>query len=118
MLSALRKGRPMSVDLALAIVTWVLGILAAWLALGALVALAVARFIAIGDYDERSERSGPRHVAPRAVRPAPRVPRRLQCSRRGLTCRPGHPCSLCERITCMATPCCPHCQYDPTNDQL
>lgn len=109
----------MSVDLALTIAAWGAVGLVAWLVLGALVALAVARFIAIGDYDERSaERAEPRHAAPRAARPAPRIPRQLQRSRRGLLCRPGRPCALCERATCVVAPCCPHCRHDPTNDQM
>ena len=111
---------PVSVDLALMIAGWVVAGLAAWLVLGALVALAVARFIAIGDCDERSdERPEPRHVAPREARSAPRVPRQLRRSPRGLACRPGRPCVFCDRALCaIGAPCCPHCQYDPTNDQM
>lgn len=108
----------MSVDLALTIAGWVAIGLAVWLLLGLLVGLAASRFIALGDYDEQpAERPEPRHVAPRAARPAPRIPRQLQRSRRGLTCRPGRPCALCNRATCVVAPCCPNCQYDPTNDQ-
>ena len=101
----------MSVELALTIAGWAVAILVAWLVLGALVAFAVARVISFGDHDEPAK---PRHVAPRA----PRVPRQLRHSRTGLLCRPGRPCSLCDRAMCTAAPCCPHCQYDPTNDQL
>jgi hypothetical protein len=109
----------MSADLALTIAGWAVVGLGAWLLLGLLVGLVVSRFIAIGDYDAQpDERPEPRHVAPRAARPAPRVPRQLQRSRPGLTCRPGRPCSLCERATCVAAPCCPHCRHDPTNDQM
>jgi hypothetical protein len=110
----------MSADLALTIAGWAVVGLGAWLLLGLLVGLVVSRFIAIGDYDEQSdERPEPRHVAPRAARPAPRVPRQLQRSRRGLTCRPGRPCAHCDHAMCAGgVPCCPHCQYDPTNDQM
>lgn len=79
------------------ILYWALAGLAAWLVLGALVALAVGRFIAFG------ERDAPRHVAPRGRR---------------LLCRPGRPCLLCEREACALAPCCPHCPWDPTNDQM
>jgi len=109
----------MNADPALAIAAWAAVGLVVWLVLGVLVALIVARFIAIGDYDERSaERPQPRHVAPRAARPRLRVPRQLQARRGGLLCRPGRPCTRCERATCVVAPCCPHCRHDPTNDQM
>ena len=79
------------------ILRWALAGLAAWLILGTLVALAVGRFIAFGEREE------PRHAAPRGRR---------------LLCRPGRPCLFCERATCALAPCCPHCPWDPTNDQM
>ena len=80
------------------ILYWALAGLAAWLILGTLVALTIGRFLAFGARGEA------RHAAPRTRR---------------LLCRPGRPCLFCERATCAyLAPCCPHCPWDPTNDQM
>ena len=79
------------------ILYWALAGLAAWLVLGTLVALTICRFLAFGARGEA------RHVALRGRR---------------LLCRPGRPCLLCEREACALAPCCPHCPWDPTNDQM
>lgn len=79
------------------ILRWALAGLTAWLVLGVLVALVVGKVIAF------SARERPRHVAPRGRR---------------LLCRPGRPCRLCERAICALAPCCPHCPWDATNDQM
>lgn len=100
----------MSDPLWLDILRWALAGLAAWLVLGTLVALAVGRCIAAG------EREQARHVAKRATR----LRARIAAAKRaeiGARCRPGRPCRSCN-YGCAAIPCCPHCPWDPTNDQM
>lgn len=100
------SGGPLWLD----ILRWALAGLAAWLVLGTLVALAVGRIIAL------SEREKPRHAAARAARLRARLAL-AEGSRVGERCRPGRPCRRCN-FGCDAIPCCPHCPWDPTNDQM